>query len=258
VAPAAESQDSPPLQFAVLQRRADIERAKVELGRRELLPPRPSATRRLVASFARRLGRPDPAVDLYPDPVKSWDVLRTIEAVASSVGTDAPVLDVGSVASAVLPCLHALGFRKLTGIDLDERVRLMFYSEEIEYAVEDLTRTRWPDGSFAAITAISVIEHGIEDDALLAEIARLLRPGGLFVFSTDYWPEKVDTEGLQLFGLPWRIFSAEEIEALLDRAHRFGLSPTSDPRSLIRTVDERAVRFNGRAYTFLYGVLVRA
>jgi SAM-dependent methyltransferase len=259
VQPVAESTREPsPLEFAVLQRRADIDKAKVELGRRGLLPPRPSAARRRVAPFARRLGLPDPAVDLYPDPVKSWDVLRTIEAVSSSVASDDPVLDVGSVASAVLPGLHALGYRKLIGIDLDERVHAMFHSEEIEYSVEDLTRTRRPDSSFAAITAISVIEHGVDDGALLAEVARLLRPGGLFVFSTDYWPEKVATDGVRLFGLPWRIFSTEEIEALLERAHRFGLSPSTDPRSLIRAVDERAVRFKGRSYTFLYGVLVQA
>jgi SAM-dependent methyltransferase len=259
VRPVAEStRESSPLEFAVLQRRADIDRAKVELGRRGLLPPRPSAARRLVARFARRLGHPYPTVDLYPDPVKSWDVLRTIEAISSSVANDDPVLDVGSVASAVLPCLHSLGYRKLTGIDLDDRVHAMYHSEKIEYSVEDLTRTGRRDSSFAAITAISVIEHGVDDEALLAEVARLLRPGGLFVFSTDYWPEKVATDGVRLFGLPWRIFSTEEIEAMLERAHQFGLSPRSDPRSFIRAVDERPVRFKGRSYTFLYGALVRA
>jgi len=259
VQPVAEStRESSPLEFGVLQRRADIETARAELERRELLPPRPSAAKRFVARFARKLGRSNPAVDLYPDPVKSWDVLRTIEAVSSSVARDDPVLDVGSVASAVLPCLHSLGYQKLTGIDLDERVHAMFHSEKIEYSVEDLTRTTRPDSSFAAITAISVIEHGVDDEALLAEVARLLRPGGLFVFSTDYWPEKVATDGVQLFGLPWRIFSADEIETLVECAHQFGLSPRSDPSSFIRAVDERAIRFKGRSYTFLYGVLVRA
>src|SRR5207344_1141589 len=143
VRPVAESTtESSPLEFAVLQRRADIEQAQVELERRELLPPRPRAARLFVAPFARRLGWSNPAVDLYPDPVKSWDVLRTIEAISSSVASEDPVLDVGSVASAVLPCLHSLGYRKLAGIDLDERVHGMFNSEEIEYSVEDLTRTK--------------------------------------------------------------------------------------------------------------------
>ena len=213
-------------------------------------------------SFAPRqevLGRPNPAVDLFPDPIKSWDVLRTIEAVSSSVEREAPVLDVGSVASAVLPCLHALGYRKLTGIDLDERVESMLHADEIEYAVEDLTRTTRPDGSFAAITAISVIEHGVEDEALLAEIARLLRPGGIFVFSTDYWPEKVDTDGVLLFrpSLADLQRGGDRGAAGACRSVR-ALHRVSDPRSRIREVDERAVRFGGRSYTFLYGVLVRA
>jgi SAM-dependent methyltransferase len=241
----------------VLQRRADIDAARRELADRKLLPPRPSSAARAIGRIRTTLGHPDPALDLYPDAIKSWDVLRAIEAVCSSVGREEAVLDVGSVASAVLPCLRAIGYRRLAGIDLDERVRSMFFSTEIQYAVEDLTRTTRPDSSLAAITAISVIEHGVDEKALLAEIARLLRPGGIFVFSTDYWPQKVDTDGVLLFDRPWRIFSAKEIEALLDSAAAYGLSPRSDPRSHIREANERAVRFHDRSYTFLYGVLVR-
>ena len=246
------------MEFAVLQRRADIDAARRELARRDVLPRRPGLVQQVVARAGRILGHPNPAVDLFPDSIKSWDLLRTIEAVSSSVEPDDPVLDVGSVASAVLPCLHALGYGRLTGIDLDARVLAMFHSDEIEYAVEDLTRTTRPDGSFAAITALSVIEHGVEDEELLSEIARILRPGGIFIFSTDYWPEKIDTDGELLFGLPWRIFSMDELVLFLERAGRYGLSPASDPRSSIRQVDERPVRFRGRSYTFLYGVLARS
>ncbi|MDP9224579.1 MAG: class I SAM-dependent methyltransferase [Actinomycetota bacterium] len=254
----AESRGDPsPLEFAVLQTRRDIDVAARELGERNLLPKRPRAVARMFARVGKVLGHPNPAVDLFPDPLKSWDVLRTIEAVSSSVEREESVLDVGSVASAVLPCLHALGYRSLVGIDLDERVRSMFHSDEIEYAVEDLTHTTRLEGSLAAITAVSVIEHGVDEEALLAEISRLLRPGGIFVFSTDYWPEKVDTENVRLFGLPWRVFSAEEVERLLARAARHGLLPSSDPRPHIREVGPPVVHFGGRSYTFLYGVLVR-
>ena len=174
----------------MLQHRTDIETAAHELERRELLPPRPGAAARAVAPVGGSSGHPNPAVDLFPDPIKSWDVLRTIEAVSSSVEREGPVLDIGSVASAVLPCLHALGYRSLTGIDLDEQVQSMFRADEIEYAVEDLTQTKRPDDSFAAITATSVIEHGVEDEALLAEISRLLRPGGSSYFRPTTGPRR--------------------------------------------------------------------
>jgi SAM-dependent methyltransferase len=248
---------SSPLEFAVLQRRADIDAARRELEDRELLPPRPRPAARALARLRRIFGHPNPAVDMHPDAIKSWDVLRTIEAVCSSVEREDPVLDVGSVASAVLPCLRALGYRRLTGIDVDERVRSMFHSGEIDYAVEDLTRTTRPDSSLAAITAVSVIEHGVDPESLMAEVARLLRPDGIFAFSTDYWPQKVDTDGMLLFDRPWRIFSAEEVEALLDSAAKYGLVPKSDPRSRLMEVTERPVCFQGRSYTFLYGVLFR-
>lgn len=247
----------PPLEFAVLRTRSEIERAEQELLRRQLLPQAPGLAVRAAARVGKLLGRANPAVELRPDPIKSWDVLRAIEAVSSSTTEDDPVLDVGSVASAILPCLRELGFRNLTGIDLDERVLSMPHAGEIAYAVEDLTRSERKDASFAAITAISVIEHGVDDEALLAEVARLLRPGGIFVFTTDYWPEKIRTDGVRLFGLPWRIFALDEIGALLDRAAEHGLRPVSDPQSTTRAVVDRPIRFMERSYTFLYGVLVR-
>jgi SAM-dependent methyltransferase len=204
----------------------------------------------------RALGRPDPA-ELAPDPLKSWDVLHAIEGITSSVDPKDPVLDVGSFASAILPCLRLLDYRSLVGIDLDPRVVAMPYAGEIEYVVGDLTRTGWPDGSFAAITAISVIEHGVEPEALLREVARLLRPGGLFLFSTDYWPQKIDTTGVELFGLPWRIFSREEMKAFLEQAETHGLSPLGGAGSALLDAQERAIQFESRGYTFLFGALRR-
>jgi SAM-dependent methyltransferase len=42
----------------------------------------------------------------------------------------------------------------------------------------------FPDSFFGAVLAFEVLEHVEDDEALLAEIARVLRPGGLFVMST--------------------------------------------------------------------------
>lgn len=45
-------------------------------------------------------------------------------------------------------------------------------------------RLPFPDRFFSAVLAFEVLEHVEEDDVLIDEIARVLRPGGLFVLST--------------------------------------------------------------------------
>lgn len=201
---------------------------------------------------------------MLPHPIKSWDFLRAFEGVTAVTGPDMPVLDMGSVTCPILPGLHRLGYRDLHGIDLDPRVANMPFAGQIDYRTGDMTDTPWADGTFAAITAISVIEHGFNRDALLAEVARLLRPNGVFLFSTDYWPVKLHTSGVHLFGLDWQIFSAEEIKTMLGAAREHGLCPFADPtvaldrRPPAAIETDRPISYEGRHYTFLYGALVRS
>ncbi len=230
--------------FDVLRAREQVDAAERELHERGLVR-RPGALGRLRRDRFRS------------DPLKSWDVLRTLDAVLESVPRDAPVLDIGSFASAIPPALAAAGYTRVAGIDHDPQVRGMPEADRVEYVVGDLMETEWPDGHFAAVTAISVIEHGFEADRLLPEIARLLVPGGLFLFSTDYWPEKIDTSDTPLFGMTWTIFSAPEINELVDRARAHGLAPASDPGPELRDVGEPPIDFEGRRYTFLHGALAR-
>lgn len=245
------------LQFAVLGSRREIDAAQAELHTRGWVDFGSRAQRSRLASVVRRARQDNP----LPDPVKSWDVLRTLEAVVSSIPADLPILDLGSVACPVLPCLHELGYNDLHGIDLDRRVTHMPHAEQIDYRIADMTATPWPDDTFAAITAVSVIEHGFDGDALLSEVARLLRPGGSFMFSTDYWPQKLSTDGVRLFGLDWQIFSSQDIEVMLGRAREYDLHPLTDPKAVLNAPPatgeaSRPVCYKGRCYTFLYGALM--
>jgi SAM-dependent methyltransferase len=247
------------LHFDVLRSREEVDAAKDELCRRGWVDFGSPLGRSLPAAALRRLlGR----CNLTPDPIKSWDVLRALEAVMQSTAPELPILDMGSVACPMLPCLRGLGYGNLHGIDLDPCVSQMPFAQEIDYRITDMNATPWSDGTFAAITAISVIEHGFDQGALLDEVARLLRPGGVFIFSTDYWPEKISTDGVHLFGLDWRIFSAEEIESLLAAGRERDLHPVGDPGMVLRTPlavgpGRRPVSYDGRDYTFLYGAFVR-
>jgi hypothetical protein len=64
----------------------------------------------------------------------------------------------------------------------------------------------------------------------------------------DYWEDKIDTAGVRAFGLPWRIFSRDEIAALMRSARDVGLTPveTSVPACV-----NRPVFWQDRHYTFI-------
>jgi SAM-dependent methyltransferase len=238
------------LEFAVLRDQSQILDATANLQRRGLLGPAPEED--LRQRLRRRLRRdPDPALV-----AKTWDVERAVDAFAGRLDPSDPILDMGCFACDVLPALKRLGYGNLAGIDFNPAVLEMPYADVIDYKVGDLLSTPWPDGHFAGITAISVIEHGVPDEELCSEISRLLRPGGVFLFTTDYWPQKIATTE-RMFNLDWRIFDQAEIEALLAVAARHDLHPISDPRSVIRDTSSPPIHFAGKDYTFLYGAFIR-
>jgi len=186
------------------------------------------------------------------DHIKSWDVLETTRLIENSLDKDAPILDIGAYASEILPALHRLGYSSLTGVDLNPGVRKMPYSHAIRYEVADLFRTPFGDGTFAAITAISVIEHGFDAPRLLREVTRLLRPGGYFLASSDYWPAKVNTTGTDLFGMSWTIFSKAEVLRFLSDAAGSSIVPVG-PLDL--EADQPVIQWGGKCYTFAWMAL---
>lgn len=183
---------------------------------------------------------------------KSWDVLQSVRLIEDRLGRDAPVLDQGAYASEILCSMHLLGFRNLNGIDFNPDVRSMPFAGDIRYCVGDMNTTPYSGGSMAAITSISVIEHGLALRPLLREASRLLAPGGLFIASTDYWPEKISTAGIRMYGLDWTIFSRDELADLFEVAREFGLSPSGECRFEAR---DAAIECAGKRYTFAWFAL---
>jgi SAM-dependent methyltransferase len=248
------------LRFDVLRTKKDATGAAKELRERGLVDFGSALYKSRIAALAReKLGRRS----IYPEPIKGWDVSLAIQAICNTAPRDAPVLDMGAVNCPILPALHRLGYSNLHGVDLDPLIHKMPFAKEIDYRVGDMNATAWSDQSFAAITAISVIEHGFHQNELLEEVARLLRHGGVFVFSTDYWPEKVATDDVRLYDMDWRIFSRQEMEAFVQAARERGLDPVEDPSSALDLAiagdgRERPVWNLNRGYSFLYGAFVRA
>src|SRR6266852_2184945 len=128
---------------------------------------------------------------------KSWDVLKSVHFVEQKVSKTSPILDVGAYASEILCIFHKLGFSELTGIDFNPKLAAMPHAGAIKYVLGDFRETSFPPAAFQVVTAISVLEHGFCGLAL-KEVSRMLKPGGYFIASVDYWPEKIDTSGIKV------------------------------------------------------------
>ena len=92
----------------------------------------------------------------------------------------------------------------------------------------DATRLPFPDGAFDAVMAAEILEHLPNDAAAMAEIARVLRPGGTVAVTVPAWlPERIcwalSSEYHEVPGGHVRIFTRAELTAKLTSA---GLTPT--------------------------------
>ncbi len=236
------------MSIEVLKSKAEITTARQELHRRGLSLTSPSWKR-----LARRMG-PSKAIDVG-DELKSWDVLKTVNFIEENVPRTAPILDMGAFASEILPILHRDGYSSLTGIDLNPNVKRMPHANVVHFEVADFMHTEFEDASFQVISAISVIEHGFKSEPLLAEISRLLRPGGYFVASFDYWPNKVDTSGVLFFGMDWTIFSEQDVRKFIDEAKSYNLTPCGE---IDLTAIDKPIKCAAKEYTFAWLVLQKA
>lgn len=191
---------------------------------------------------------------LFRDRAKSWDVWRAVNHCLETVPKDGTVFDVGAWQSEVLWALRRAGYRDLAGCDTDRRVRRMPGARTIRYVAEDFFTLDWPASSLAALTCLSVIEHGMDAEAFFKRAAGLLKPEGRLLLTTDYWPEQINTEGLSAFGRPWAIASRKNVEEWLDLACGLGLEPDG-PISL--EAEDAPISWNYRTYTFLWLALAK-
>jgi SAM-dependent methyltransferase len=129
------------------------------------------------------------------------------------------VLEVGCGRGVGLEILLGLGATHVTGFDLDPKMvalahaRVAAYGESVRVFVGDAEAIDAPDASFEAVVDYGVIHHIPRWPRALDEIARVLKPGGVFYFEDllkgliSPWPARVlfdHPQATQFYGREFR------------------------------------------------------
>ncbi len=161
----------------------------------------------------------------YSDILANWDAgfyakfTRTLRPSAPG----ARVLDVGCGVGQVVATLAADAF-DAWGVDVAEAniVRSRQLTERCRWY--DGSRLPFPDGHFASVGALNVLEHVQEPESFIAEVVRVTAPGGQIVLSSPNF--------LRAFG--WRDYhprmrglgnKRRNFQALLDRRRQMRETP---------------------------------
>lgn len=119
---------------------------------------------------------------LYPQYAGHWDDEMFRQRILSVIKPEHDVLDLGAGAGIVSQMNFKGLARKICGVDLDPRVTENPMLDEGR--LSDAGAIPYPDASFDLVFSDNVLEHLSEPAAVFREVARVLKPGGLFLFKT--------------------------------------------------------------------------
>ncbi|MCW5882587.1 MAG: class I SAM-dependent methyltransferase [Anaerolineae bacterium] len=146
--------------------------------------------------------------------------IRMADEIAATLWSGARVLDWGAGQGQMSFLLQRRGL-EVTAYDLERAQRKtaepLFPEISIEYGTAPIALP-YPDAAFDAALSCGVLEHVPYPAASLAEIARVLRPGGyLFIYNLPQrwsWPE-LTREALRMGDTHRRRFSMQDVRDLL-------------------------------------------
>lgn len=109
------------------------------------------------------------------------------------------LLEVGCGSGVMLELMQRLGWT-VEGVDFDDKASRMARGRGLDVKTGSLEQQNYPDNTFDAITMSHLIEHVPDPRGLVAEVYRVLKPGGKLVVVT---PNSASW-GHALFGRRWR------------------------------------------------------
>ena len=212
-----------------------------------------------------------PFIPTWPN--KQWD-LWCMMSDLQRLDRSCPTLDIGCSGNAVLRLCWNMGFTNIIGVDLHLTLkdRFRYFEDVVKHNILDKKellpyRMYQKDylhigqrNKYTAITALSVVEHGVDADQFFSKAAELLQPGGILCITTDYWMDPIDTTNVDTrctFGLEWEIFDPAKLQYWIDRAGQYGfLTPKLD--EVWKLKPDVTCHWNGISYTAIYISFVKS
>lgn len=112
----------------------------------------------------------------------NWDDQMFRHEVLQNLQMDMKILDLGAGAG-IVAAMNFLGkAQKVCGVDLDPRVVSNPFLDEGR--VSDAGEIPYPDESFDLVFSDNVLEHLAQPQQVFLEVARVLKPDGVFMFKT--------------------------------------------------------------------------
>ena len=118
----------------------------------------------------------------YPNYERNWDDSLFRMEILKYLHKETVLLDLGSGAGIVSQMNFRHLAKRVCGIDPDERVVNNPYLDEGKVAMGEAIP--YPDNSFDMVIADNVFEHLTDPGAVLKEVARVLKAGGVFLAKT--------------------------------------------------------------------------
>ncbi|KAA5602531.1 class I SAM-dependent methyltransferase [Blastochloris sulfoviridis] len=119
---------------------------------------------------------------LYPDISRNWDDELFRDRILEHLKPDDVVLDLGAGAGIVKQMNFKGVARRVCGVDIDPRV--VDNPMLDEGRISDASAIPYEAETFDLVFADNVLEHLAEPMSVFQEVARVLKPGGMFLFKT--------------------------------------------------------------------------
>ncbi len=100
-----------------------------------------------------------------------------------SITLESPILEIGPGYGDLMSHLVSLG-KTVTGLEYHQPITEELQREGLNVITGDAREMPFPDCSFNAVLIEEVIEHIREQDTVIAEIHRVLKPGGKLLLAT--------------------------------------------------------------------------